>query len=64
MSKKKITLTIMSIVIAILIMIIPSITKASTTLTTPLYFGINEFILNSKDARFTSAIVLFSKTNS
>lgn len=43
MSKKKITLTIMSIVIAILIMIIPSITKASTTLTTPLYFGINEF---------------------
>ena len=43
MSKKKITLTIMSIVIAILIMIIPNIAKASTTLTTPLYFGINEF---------------------
>lgn len=43
MSKKKITLTIMSIVIVILIMIIPNIAKASTTLTTPLYFGINEF---------------------
>ena len=43
MSKKKITLTIMSIVIAILIMTIPNIAKASTTLTTPLYFGINEF---------------------
>lgn len=43
MSKKKITLTIMSIVIAILVMIIPNIVKASTTLTTPLYFGINEF---------------------
>ncbi len=43
MSKKKITLTIMSIVIAILVMIIPNIAKASTTLTTPLYFGINEF---------------------
>lgn len=43
MSKKKIILTIMSIVIAILVMIIPNIAKASTTLTTPLYFGINEF---------------------
>ena len=43
MSKKKITLTIMSIVIAILVMIIPNIAKASTTLTTSLYFGINEF---------------------
>ena len=43
MSKKKITLIIMSIVIAILVMIIPNIAKASTTLTTPLYFGINEF---------------------
>ena len=43
MSKKKITLTIISIAIAILVMIIPNIAKASTTLTTPLYFGINEF---------------------
>ena len=43
MSKKKITLTIMSIVMAILVMIIPNVAKASSTLTTPVYFGVNEY---------------------
>ena len=43
MSKKKITLTIMSIVMAILVMTIPNVAKASSTLTTPVYFGVNEY---------------------
>ena len=43
MSKKKITLTIMSIVMAIIVMMIPNVVKASTKLTTPMYFGINEY---------------------
>ena len=43
MSKKKITLTIMSLVMAILVMTIPNVVKASSTLTTPMYFGINEY---------------------
>ena len=43
MSKKKITLTIISIVMAILVMTIPNVVKASSTLTTPMYFGINEY---------------------
>ena len=43
MSKKKITLTIMSIVMAIIVMTIPNVAKASSTLTTPVYFGVNEY---------------------
>ena len=43
MNKRKITLSIASIIIAVLLMIIPNKVKASTTLTTPLYFGIQEF---------------------
>ena len=43
MSKKKIILAIVSIIITIMCIIIPNIVKASTTLTTPLYFGVQEF---------------------
>ena len=43
MSKKKITLTIMSIVMAIIVMTIPNVAKASSPLTTPVYFGVNEY---------------------
>ena len=43
MSKKKITLSLISIVLAILLMAIPNTVKAKTPLTTPMYFGINEY---------------------
>lgn len=43
MSKKKITLSIMSIIFAIILMTIPNVVKAKTPLTTPMYFGINEY---------------------
>ena len=43
MSKKKITLTLISIAMAILVMIIPNVVKASSSLTPALYFGINEY---------------------
>ena len=43
MSKKKITLSLISIVLAILLMTIPNTVKAKTPLTTPMYFGINEY---------------------
>ena len=43
MSMKKVTLSIMSFVIAILVMVIPNVVKANTPLATPLYFGINEY---------------------
>ena len=43
MSKKKITLSIASIIIAIILMTIPNKVRAATTLTTPLYFGVQEF---------------------
>ena len=44
MNKKKITLSIiMTSIFAIILMIAPNIVKASTTLSTPVYFGINEF---------------------
>lgn len=43
MSKKKITLLIISIIFAIILMTIPNRASAVTTLTTPLYFGINEY---------------------
>lgn len=43
MNKKKITLSIASIIVAIILMTIPNKVKAATTLTTPLYFGIQEF---------------------
>lgn len=41
--KKKITITLVSMLIAVILGIIPSNVKAKTTLTTPLYFGIQEF---------------------
>ena len=43
MSKKRITLSIMSIIFAIILMTIPNVVKAKTPLTTPMYFGINEY---------------------
>ena len=43
MSKRKVTLAIMSFVITILVMAIPNAVKANTPLTTPMYFGINEY---------------------
>lgn len=43
MNKKKITLVIVSIIFAIIFMTIPNKASASTTLTTPLYFGVQEF---------------------
>ena len=43
MSKKKITLSLISIIVAILLMTIPNTVKAKTPLTTPMYFGINEY---------------------
>ena len=43
MSMKKVTLSIMSFVLAILVMVIPNVVKANTPLATPLYFGINEY---------------------
>lgn len=43
MNKKRIALLIVSILFAIILMVIPSKASAATTLTTPLYFGINEF---------------------
>ena len=43
MSKKKITLAIISIVVAILVMTIPNVVKAKTPLETSMYFGINEY---------------------
>ena len=43
MSKKKITLLVISIIFAIILMTIPNRASAVTTLTTPLYFGINEY---------------------
>ncbi len=43
MNKKKLTLSIMSIVIAIVFMAIPNAVKAKTPLKTPMYFGINEY---------------------
>ena len=43
MSKKGITLTIISVIISIALMAIPNIVKARTPLTTPMYFGINEY---------------------
>ena len=43
MNKKKITLIIASIIFAVILMVIPNKVGAATTLTTPLYFGIQEF---------------------
>ena len=43
MSKKKITLAIISIVVTILVMTIPNVVKAKTPLETSMYFGINEY---------------------
>lgn len=43
MNKRKITLSMMCIVIAILLMAIPNVVKAKTPLTTPIAFGVNEF---------------------
>lgn len=43
MNKKRMTLLIVSIVFAIILMAIPNKASAATTLTTPLYFGVNEF---------------------
>ena len=43
MNKKRITLLIVSIVFAIILMVIPNKVSAATTLTTPIYFGIQEF---------------------
>ena len=43
MNKKKITLVIVSILFAIIFMIIPNKASAVTTLTSPLYFGVQEF---------------------
>lgn len=43
MNMKKITLVIVSIIFAIIFMLIPNKASASTTLTTPLYFGVQEF---------------------
>ncbi len=43
MSKKKITLIIMSVVMAIIVMTIPNVAKASTKLTTTMCFGVIEF---------------------
>ena len=43
MKNKKLTLAIVFIIIAAIFMVIPNTVKAATTLTTPLYFGIQEF---------------------
>ena len=43
MNKKKITLVLASIMFAIIFMVIPNKASAATTITTPLYFGIQEF---------------------
>ena len=43
MNKKRVILSIMSIIIAILLMVMPNEVKASTALTSPLYFGVQEF---------------------
>lgn len=43
MNKKKITLLVVSIVFAIILMVIPNKASAATMLTTPVYFGIQEF---------------------
>lgn len=43
MNKKKITLSVLGIITAILFMIIPNNSKAATTLTQPIYFGIQEY---------------------
>lgn len=43
MSKKKVILVMVSIIIAIICMVVPNTVKAATTLTTPLYFGVQEF---------------------
>lgn len=43
MKNKKITLAMVIIMIAAIFVIIPNTTKAATTLTTPVYFGIQEF---------------------
>ena len=43
MNKKKITLLILSVIFAIILMTMPNKVKAATTLTNPLYFGIQEF---------------------
>lgn len=43
MSIKKITLAIVSVMLAFVLMIIPNSVKAATNLTTPIYFGIREF---------------------
>ena len=43
MNKKKITLVLAIIMFAIIFMVIPNRASAATTITTPLYFGIQEF---------------------
>lgn len=43
MNKKKISLVIVSIIFAIIFMTISNTVSASTILTTPLYFGVQEF---------------------
>lgn len=43
MSKRKVILSMLSIMFVILLMIIPNKVSAVTTLTTPMYFGVNEF---------------------
>ena len=43
MKERKLTLVILSIIFTIIAMIIPSKVKAVTNLTTPIYFGVNEF---------------------
>lgn len=48
MSKKKITLMIISIIFAIILMAIPNKVKAKNDFSTaPLYFGVNEFRRNN-----------------
>ena len=43
MSKRKVILSMLSIMFVIVLMIIPNKVSAVTTLTTPMYFGVNEF---------------------
>lgn len=43
MNKKRITLLVISVIFATILMVIPNKSEAATTLTTPMYFGIQEF---------------------
>ena len=56
MNRKKISVLIISIIITILLMIVPSKVSAVTTLTTPLYFGIQEFRQGTTPEKLAYAI--------